>query len=208
MAAHGAFLLQRVQRYKAVLHRPDAWVCPLTRRLVFEKPSDSDVYMHGYIPLAIGDCVHYTQVMRMPFVTHDMVYVGLGCVVGFQRRGTGCDDKHTTGVAANSRNGCIQIDRLDVIKVAGNRLFKSKSGGRSMLSREAVATRALLSLGWFKYKGVSFNCQHAFELILGNRSFSLGAVRMIAAIVPAVTVLYLVALVGLFILLFCRQGDG
>lgn len=144
--------------------------------------------------------MHYTQVMSMPFVTHDMVYVGLGYVVGFQRHGSGSDDD----AAKDVRNGCIQIDRLDVIKVSGNRLMKCDSGGRSMLSREDVARRALLSLGWYTYGVVSFNCQHAFELILGNRNFSLGAVRMLAIFVPATTGLYLLAATGLYFLLFCR----
>jgi len=203
MVCHAASLLRRVRRFRDVLHRPDAWVCPFTRQVLFDKPTSASE--SHYIPLAIGDCLHYTQVMHMPFVTHDMIYVGLGCVVGFQRHGANkLNDKQNNTPASDDTNGCIQIDRLDVIKVAGRCLFKSDTGGGSLLTRYAVASRALLSLGWYKYGAMTFNCQHAFELMLGNRSFSLGAIRMVALFVPTITILYLVAAMGLFVLLFCR----
>ena len=193
MLITATYLLRRIMKFRRVLHRTDAWVCPVTRRLLYQPPDANDVT--PYLPLAIGDCLQYTQVLRVPFVTHDMIYVGLGCVVGFQRHG---DDK--TGLHDDAIEGCIQIDSLDVIKVAGKRILRSIDGGRSLLSRYDVACRALCSLGWYEYGGATFNCQHAYELMLGNQHFSLGLVRLSALTIPGTLILYCAVLVMVIVL--------
>ena len=184
MDGMAAYLYDRATRYKDVLHLPDAWVCPWSRRLVFRQDEATD----KYLPLAIGDCLEYTQVLSMPFVTHDMIYVGLGCVVGFQREGSGKEGQHSKSA------GCIQIDSLDVIKVAGKRLFLRADGGRTLLTRIDVAQRALLSIGWYDYGSVTFNCQHAYELILGNQHFSLGMIRMTVVFGPCAFIAVIITL--------------
>lgn len=165
-------LARRVLKNAHRLHHPDAWLEPVSRHVVYRNPHDD-----AYVALRVGDTLHYSQVLHMPFVTHDMVYVGAGCVVGLARMSP-----------RYQHMAAITVDRIDQLRVRGKRLFHDPGGGRSPLRRHEVALRALASVGAYKYEAMTFNCQHAYERMLGLPFRSLGAARMTALVTGVVLV--------------------
>lgn len=175
-------LYRRLWANSQRLHHPDAWVNIRTRELAYADPQNDN-----YVALRVGDTLHYSQVLRMPFVTHDMIYVGLGCVVGLARFSKYYEDQ-----------AAMEIERLDKIKVKGKCISVDRDGGRSSLSRFDIATRALRSLGSYNYDAFRFNCQHAYERLLGNSWFSLGLIRMITLVLLGIILIAIGMAFGMY----------
>lgn len=162
-------LFIHVTENKHVLHRVDAWLDPAnTYKVTFQKPAPSAA---PAVPLRIGDVLHY-YFWYLPIVSHSMVYVGAGCVVHYQRPPD--DEERGTDWI------CIQhIDSLS--KSQRGRTYVDPHNGYARLSRHRIAVRALMTIGGYKEFGVRCNCQHIAERIIGNKWFSIGIPRVVAA---------------------------
>jgi hypothetical protein len=189
------------------LAEPDAWIQLSTRRLMYTPPpAPSPQHKEEpFTPLCIGDCVSYSQVLHLPFVTHDMVYVGLGCVVGLARRTTlGADDADAEtntqtfadlfgqqtdsdgkpwmkrAVPHPQLDSAVCIERLDVMTIRGKTLCHTPFANiPTRLTRMEVAYRALVSLGTYKYDACRFNCQHVTQRCYGLTWRSRGVERCV-----------------------------
>ncbi len=156
-----AELTKYLHRRRHVLHEPDMWVDPVTLKTTTTPKHEQ------YVALRPGDTVHYANVLNLPYVTHDMVYVGAGFVVGF-----------VMWSAYAGYKPAVDITFLGSVKTKGHRLTFNRT--RSVLPRADVCSRALQSIGGYVYKPLTFNCQHVVERILGNAWHSVGAVRVVA----------------------------
>ncbi len=175
----------------AVHARPDAWVNLKTRALVYadpqgvpadgkDSPSRHEHTTDAFTPLRIGDCVYYTQVLRMSFVTHDMIYVGMGCVVGFARRQNDDGEFPWPWRPLDEHASAIRLERIDRLTIRGKTLhcapFETLG---SPLTRTQAATRALASLGTYTYQSRTFNCQHVNRRFLALSWRSIGVERIV-----------------------------
>lgn len=164
------------------LHSPDAWFHLKSRALVFEDPGPGAA---GFVGLSPGDSLHSSHVMRVSFLYHDMVYVGLGYVVGFNR-------------VDNWMAGEIALNRLDKFHFFRESRIVVNHFPRYM-ARDRVVQRALTTIGFYTYDPVKFNCQHVYHAIMGNEPHSLGAEKLFtltfASMVLLVAVIVVVAMV-------------
>lgn len=148
---------------------PDMWVDPVTLK------TSATPKHEQCVALRPGDTVHYANVLNLPYVTHDMVYVGAGFVVGLVMWSAYADFKPA-----------VEITFLGAVKTKGHQLSFNRS--RSVLPRLDVCQRALQSIGGYVYKPLTFNCQHVVERILGNAWHSVGAVRVVVTGVAVLAV--------------------
>jgi hypothetical protein len=155
-------LLVRATTNAHKLNSPDAWFHTPTRTLTFRDPGAT---VGGFIALRPGDSLHSSHVMHVSFLHHDMVYVGLGYVVGFNR-------------IDNWLAGEVALNRLDVFPFQPEARFTANHFPRYM-PRLQVVQRALATLGYYTYDPVRFNCQHVYHVILGNQPHSLGAEKLL-----------------------------
>lgn len=180
-------LFIHVTENKDVLHRVDAWLDPAQEyKVTFRKPNPSTA---PAVPLRIGDVLHY-YFWYLPIVSHSMVYVGAGCVVHYQRPSEEEEEKHTDW---------IRIQHIDTLsKSQRQRTYVDPHNGYTHLSRYRIALRALMTIGGYKEFGLRCNCQHICERIIGNKWFSIGVPRVVAAfgslILCAFTILVLALL--------------
>jgi hypothetical protein len=103
--------------------------------------------------------------MRVSFLYHDMVYVGLGYVVGFNR-------------VDSWMAGEIALNRLDKFHFFPESKIVLNHFPRYM-ARDRVVQRALTTIGFYTYDPVRFNCQHTYHAIMGNEPHSLGAEKLL-----------------------------
>lgn len=201
-ACTAAFLLQRAQQCVNKLHTPDAWVCPVTRRLWYTPAAAAAAWERLECPeqplaLRVGDKVTYSQVLHLPFVTHDMVYCGLGCVVGLARHGDAVTqaegmDPSLHAAASGFKGGgrvmlhqpripcsAIVLERLDLMTVQGKRIGAAPALGDNA-RRLNVLRRAVLSLGYYRYDALTFNCQHVHARMEDRAWKSIGLRRCVA----------------------------
>jgi hypothetical protein len=156
-------LAQRAQRHADKLHKPDAWFHLQTHRLQFTDPGP---LAPGYVGLCPGDSLHSSHVLRVSFLWHDMVYVGLGYMVSLNRI-----DSWLAGE--------ISLDRVDVYAwPPGCRIIVNDFP--RYMARARVVQRALATVGYYNYDPVRFNCQHVFHAIMGNQPHSIGAEQLLA----------------------------
>lgn len=116
-------------------------------------------------------------------MSHDMVYVGLGCVVALT------DSKHHGGI--------IRLNRLDNMHVGVMHTtvilpFRLGPGALPPLQR---ALRALGSLGSYKYNAVTRNCQHVFRDLTHGVPWSPAVVLFTALVYSGLALVLLVVLV-------------
>jgi hypothetical protein len=142
-AAAVAQLQQYIRERADALHRPDAWVHARTRQLTFAAAPDED----GWVALRIGDVVCLSMAVS---VTHDMIYVGRGCVV------------HLLS------SGRAEVQRLDGLHLVGGRLYVDQDAF-TVRSRLQVAETALASTGYHRYEWASANCEVFVARALGQR---------------------------------------
>lgn len=168
-----------VRKHAHRLHQPDAWLntadCSVDRHAAHEGEA-------GWLALRPGDVLLYSQVMRLPFITHDAVYVGKGYVVSLNR---------PFNSAINRAN--VTVEALDKRVLAGRTWRHSPhNAGQDRATRLAVAWRALSSTGIYAYHPVRFNCQHAAHLWitgdLGSHGLSVGVGRFMSIAILVVLV--------------------
>lgn len=164
---------------------PDAWFEPTTQRLWLQRNRPAIPPAVTCWALRAGDVIKYTQVMRLPFVTHDMLYVGCGYVVGFARYRQFGEDR-------------ITLDRLDDLEVRGKVLVRAwADADTGVLQRHEVVVRALAALGTYTYHPLTFNCQHTHTAIMGLQPHSAAVDRMLGIVLALGLLLVLVlGLVG------------
>lgn len=158
---------------------PDAWWEPRSGTL-FQFPQ------HASFPLVLGDVLQYTQVLKLPFVTHDALYVGEGCVVTMDRvRGS-------RGRSRGRSRGHIRVARLDdpCYRNRTWRLAAEPRGNPPLTTRQRMERvgRALTARGPCWYSALTHNCQHAVARWCGDRPIRSVAVRRVVSSACAMAV--------------------
>lgn len=185
---HQAQLLwARALRHRTRLAEPDAWLSLGSSTLSFQPTP-------GAQALRPGDVLQTALWQASPLITHDALYVGKGFVIAFARRWR-----------YSMREGVIQIHRLDQGLFASTTWLPVTTPPRlSAAERLQRVWRALSCTGYFEYDPVLFNCQNVVAFWLNphlRRTASLGARRILSAVVVGTTVVTCASLVAAVALL-------
>ena len=172
--AAAAHIAARTARHAHQLHLPDAWFHLKSHRLQFTDPGPG----LGYVGLCPGDSLHSNNVMRIAYLYHDMVYVGLGYMVSFNR-------------IDSWLGGEVSLDRVDEFEWAAGCKILTNDFPRYM-ARDRVVRRALDTLGYYAYDPVRFNCQHVFHAIMGAQPHAIGVEQTLALTFGCMVVLVVV----------------
>jgi hypothetical protein len=137
--------------------------------------------------LQIGDVVVRTDVMAVSFMTHDMLYVGSGYVVQFERyRGRAVIELiHLSEILrfgefkfVGRQEAMPSMEKqFDIYGLVDFWAWLYSFGHHAGVwpaheGRGAIAMRALASLGEYTYNAVRFNCQHCIQhIVQGEHAF-------------------------------------